>query len=109
LGRELRYQPGETRPTEQFLPNPRCASLKGLSFDDLFSDLIRDASGKAVMWVQGKSEKVEVAFGLNYQALVVYAPAQSRPAAGGCVQLSRYTLEDDGETPDVRDVICPFQ
>ena len=65
---------GETRPIERLLPNPRSAPLKGLSLDDVFSDLIRDASGKAAMWVQGKSEKVEVTVGPNYRAVVVYAP-----------------------------------
>jgi aldose 1-epimerase len=65
---------GETRPIERLLPNPRGALLSGLRLDDVFSDLIRDASGRASMWVQGKSEKVEVAFGPNYKAVVVYAP-----------------------------------
>jgi aldose 1-epimerase len=67
---------GETRPIERLLPNPRGNPLKGLSLDDVFSDLIRDASGKAVMWLQGKSEKVEVAFGPNYKAVVVYTPTR---------------------------------
>ncbi len=66
---------GETRPIERLLPNPQAAPLKGLSLDDVFSDLVRDASGKATMRVQGKSEKVEVAFGPNYKAVVVFAPA----------------------------------
>jgi aldose 1-epimerase len=65
---------GETRSIERLLPNPRSAPLKGLTLDDVFSDLIRDASGFATMWVQGKSEKVEVAIGPNYKAVVVYAP-----------------------------------
>jgi aldose 1-epimerase len=65
---------GETRPIERLLPNPQAAPLKGLSLDDVFSDLVRDASGKAAMRVQGKSEKVEVAFGPNYKAVVVFAP-----------------------------------
>jgi len=66
---------GETRPIERFLPNPQGAPLKGLSLDDVFSDLVRDASGNATMSVKGKSEKVEVALGPNYKALVVFAPA----------------------------------
>jgi aldose 1-epimerase len=68
---------GETRPIERLLPNPQGGPLKGLRLDDVFSDLIRDASGKAGMWVQGKSEKVEVAFGPNYRAVVVYAPGKA--------------------------------
>ena len=66
---------GETRPIERFLPHPEGGPLRGLILDDVFSDLIRDASGKASMWVQGKREKVEVAFGPNYKAAVVWAPA----------------------------------
>ena len=66
---------GETRPIERLLPNPQSATLKGLTLDDVFSDLIRDASGNATMWLRGKSEKVEVVLGPNYKAVVVYAPA----------------------------------
>jgi aldose 1-epimerase len=65
---------GETRPVEQLLPNPQHSTLKGLNLDDVFSDLIRDSSGKATMWVQGKSERIQVVFGPNYRAVVVYAP-----------------------------------
>jgi aldose 1-epimerase len=65
---------GETRPIEQFLPKPQGSTLKGLALDHVFGDLIRDSSGKAVMWVRGKSEKIEVAFGPNYRAAVVYSP-----------------------------------
>jgi aldose 1-epimerase len=65
---------GETRPIEQFLPKPQGGTLKGLNLDHVFADLIRDPSGKATMWVQGKSEKIEVAFGNNYKSVVVYSP-----------------------------------
>jgi aldose 1-epimerase len=65
---------GEKRPIEQTLPKPQGGSLQGLALDHVFGDLVRDASGKATMWVQGKSEKVEVVFGPNYRAVVVYAP-----------------------------------
>ena len=49
---------GETRPIEQLLPDPRHSTLKGLDLDDVFGDLIRDSSGRAIMWVQGKTERV---------------------------------------------------
>ena len=65
---------GETRPIERLLPNPRGAPLKGLKLDHVFSDLIRDASGKAAMCLQGKSEKVDVTLGPNYRGVVVYSP-----------------------------------
>jgi aldose 1-epimerase len=73
LSKEL-IPTGETRPIEQFLPNPQGSTLKGLALDHVFGDLIRDPSGKAVMWVKGKSEKIEVAFGPNYRSVVVYSP-----------------------------------
>jgi aldose 1-epimerase len=66
---------GQTRPIEQFLPKPQGGTLKGLALDHVFGDLIRDASGKATMWVQGTKERIEVAFGPKYKAVVVYAPA----------------------------------
>jgi aldose 1-epimerase len=67
---------GETEPIEKFLPSqPQGGSLKGVKLDDLFSDLIRDADGRATMWLQGKSERVEVAFGPNFKAAVVWFPA----------------------------------
>jgi aldose 1-epimerase len=65
---------GETRPIEQLLPKPRGGTLQGLRLDHVFGDLIRDESGKATMWVQGKSEKVDVIFGPHYHAVVVYSP-----------------------------------
>jgi aldose 1-epimerase len=65
---------GEVRPIEQFLPKPQGGTLKGLSLDHVFGDMIRDGAGRSTMWVQGKSERVEVAFGPKYKAVVVYSP-----------------------------------
>jgi aldose 1-epimerase len=69
---------GQTEPIEKVIPNPKGGPLKGMKLDDVFGDLIRDASGKATMWVQGKSERVEVAFGPKYRAAVVWFPAAAR-------------------------------
>jgi aldose 1-epimerase len=66
---------GETEPIEKVIPNPAGGTLKGMKLDDVFGDLVRDSSGKATMWVQGKSERVEVTFGPKYRAAVVYFPA----------------------------------
>ena len=65
---------GEKRPIEQLLPKPQGGTLKGLNLDHVFGDLVRDASGRATMWVQGKAERIDVVFGPNYKAVVVYAP-----------------------------------
>lgn len=66
---------GETEPIENVITNAAGESLKGVKLDDVFGDLIRDPSGKATMWVQGKSERVEVTFGPKFKAAVVYFPA----------------------------------
>jgi aldose 1-epimerase len=65
---------GETRPIEQLLPKAHDGPLAGLNLDHVFGDLIRDPSGNATMFVKGKSERIDVAFGPKYNAVVVYAP-----------------------------------
>ena len=65
---------GETRPIEELVPNPAGTPLKGLRLDDVFTDLVRDASGRATMFIQGKKERVEVLLGPNYRSVVVWAP-----------------------------------
>jgi aldose 1-epimerase len=67
---------GETRPIERRFPNPRAAVLRDHDLDQVFADLIRDASGRAAMTVSGGSQRVDVAFGPNYHAAVVYAPKE---------------------------------
>ena len=71
---------GETRPIEQMFPNPQAAALKDYNLDHVFGDLVRDSSGRAMMSVKGKSQKLEILFGPNYKAAVIYAP---NPPAGG--------------------------
>ena len=66
---------GETRPIAQLFPHPDAVALKDYDLDHVFGDLIRDASGRAVMSVKGKSQRIDVAFGPNYRAAVVYAPS----------------------------------
>ena len=69
---------GETRPIERFLPSPSAAALKDYDFDHVFGDLIRDSSGRAVMSLKGRSQRLDVVLGPLYRAMVVYAPS---PAA----------------------------
>jgi aldose 1-epimerase len=66
---------GETRPIERRFSDPRAAGLRLHDLDHVFGELIRDASGRAAMSVAGRSQKIVVAFGPNYRAAVVYAPA----------------------------------
>ena len=46
----------------------------GVGLRKLVGDLIRDASGSASMSVAGKTQRIDVVFGANYRAAVVYAP-----------------------------------
>jgi aldose 1-epimerase len=86
---------GETEAIEKFFPNPRAVPVKDFNLDDVFGDLIRDGSGRAVAVVQGKTQRVEVMLGPKYKSLVVFTPgnnaagrgadpnpAQTAPAAG---------------------------
>jgi aldose 1-epimerase len=70
---------GQTQPIETVFPNPRAIALQEVDLDDVFGDLVRDPTGAAVMSVKGKSQRLEVAVGPNYRAVVVYAP---KPTAG---------------------------
>ncbi len=69
---------GETRPIEPRLGSTSGAPLRELDLDHVFGDLVRDATGNAVMSVRGKAQRLDVVFGPNYRAAVVYAPS---PAA----------------------------
>jgi aldose 1-epimerase len=40
----------------------------------VFSDLVRDADGLATMTLRGKAQRLDVALGANYRAVVIYAP-----------------------------------
>jgi len=70
---------GETRPIGKLFPDAQDIALKNYDLDDVFADLVRDPAGRATMWVKGKSQKIEVIYGPNYRASVIYSPS---PAAG---------------------------
>jgi aldose 1-epimerase len=61
---------GELTPNE--LPDQ--VSLKDHTFDDGFTDLIRDNDGHAIFSVQARAKKIEVIYGPKYQVAVVFAP-----------------------------------
>jgi aldose 1-epimerase len=71
---------GETEPIERLFADPQAAALRDLDLDDDFTDLVRDAQGRATMSVRGKAQRIDVIFGPNYRTAVVWAP---RPTAGG--------------------------
>jgi aldose 1-epimerase len=71
---------GETTPMKAFFPDPKAAALKDYDLDDVFSDLERDSSGRGSLSVKGKHQMIEVQFGPNYRAAVVYSPDPNKPA-----------------------------
>jgi aldose 1-epimerase len=70
---------GETQPIEQLFPDARSVALRDYDLDDVFSDLVRDPSGRAVMTVKGKAQRIDVLFGERWKAAVVWAPKPTAP------------------------------
>ncbi len=66
---------GQTRPIAAMFPDARRIALRDFNLDDVFGDLVRDGSGRAVMTVKGRSQQLDVVLGPNYRAAVIYAPA----------------------------------
>ena len=68
---------GETEPIEAFFPNPSAAALRDFDLDDGFGERVRDARGRATMTLRGKAQRLDVEFGPNYRAAVLWAPKQT--------------------------------
>jgi aldose 1-epimerase len=97
---------GETEPTERLLDRPGAAPLRGVTLDDVFSDLVRDDSGRAIVSIAGASQRIDVVFGGRYRAAVVWAPTPGEfvciePMAGitDAVNLARKGLWDLQSVP----------
>lgn len=73
---------GQTEPAATLLPPPR-VGLRDYNLDDVFSDLVRDADGKATMSVWGKQQRLDVVLGSRYRTVVVWAPNPSGKGRGG--------------------------
>lgn len=71
---------GQRQPIEEFFANPRSVALKDYDLDDVFGDLVRDTAGRATMSVLGKMQRIDVEFGPNWRAAVVWAPKPTSPA-----------------------------
>ena len=94
---------GETRPIEKFFPNPQAIPLKDYDLDHVFGDLVRDSAGRAVMSVKGKSQRLDVVFGPNYRASVIYAP---QPGAAPPQMPARQGAPGRGGAAQDRNFIC---
>lgn len=83
-----RIPTGETQPIENFFGSDRTKiELKKYGLiDDLFTDLVRDAQGRATMKLMYNGKELHAIFGPKYQALLAWStalPAGGAPAAGG--------------------------
>jgi aldose 1-epimerase len=66
---------GETEPTDKFLPGvTKGVALDSTFIDDGFSDFSRDAKGLGRVAIQGKTQKIEVLYGKEFDYAIVYAP-----------------------------------
>jgi aldose 1-epimerase len=61
---------GEMRPLD--IPNP--LPLKGWKLDDGFTDLERDADGRAHFWIESGGKIVETLFGPSYPVVTIWLP-----------------------------------
>jgi aldose 1-epimerase len=64
---------GATEPAEKIFPGGKGA-LKDYNLDDVFSDLARDAQGRATAVLKGRKQQLEISQGPNYKSLVIYSP-----------------------------------
>ncbi len=72
---------GETEPIQKVFPDPHAVALKDFDLDHVFGDLERDAQGRAVVTVTGKTQQFDVLLGPNYRAIVLYSPTRPTRAA----------------------------
>lgn len=73
---------GATEPIDALLPGGR-AQLRDYNLDEVFSDLVRDASGRATMSVRGRAQQLDVVLGPRYRAVVAWAPNPRGTGRGG--------------------------
>lgn len=74
---------GETEAVDAVFADPGAVRIKDHALDDVFDDLIRDSSGRAVMAVAGARQRIDVEIGPNYRSMVVFAPELGRSSGEG--------------------------
>jgi aldose 1-epimerase len=65
---------GDTESADSLLVNRRAVALDDFNLDDVFSDLERDAEGRATMSVAGKAQRLDVVLGPGFRSVVIWAP-----------------------------------
>ena len=80
-----RLPTGETQPTENFFGEDRTAiHLKNYGLiDDVFTDLERDASGRATMKLMGGGKELVVMLGPKYKTVLAWSTALNAGGGGG--------------------------
>ncbi|CAN5669488.1 hypothetical protein BH24ACI4_BH24ACI4_20890 [soil metagenome] len=78
-----RLPTGETQPIENFFGSDRNQiQLKKYGLiDDVFTDLVRDANGRATMKLMYGGKEIHVSLGPKYKTVLAWSPP--RPAGGG--------------------------
>src|SRR5690606_33246290 len=80
-----RLPTGETQPMEDFFKADRTAiQLKNYGLiDDVFTDLIRDANGRATMKLMGLGKELHVSLGPKYRTVLLWSPPLQAAGGGG--------------------------
>jgi aldose 1-epimerase len=72
---------GVTEPAAQIFPGGK-GTLKDYNLDDVFSDLERDAQGRATATVKGRHQQLDVVLGPNFKSLVIFSPNPQNTGRG---------------------------
>ncbi len=96
---------GEKKDAEELMPNRKEYHLKSNFLDNLFSDLDRGPDALAHIWVKGRTAKIEVAYGKEYNFAVIYAPLPPN-APLICIEpqtgpTNAFNLNHQGKFPDL--------
>lgn len=62
---------GVTQPITAILPDPKNVPVKDVTLDDIFTDLERDANGRATMTLIGRTQQLEVVVGPKFKTILV--------------------------------------
>ena len=100
LANENLIPTGETEPTDSFLPGASTGLTLGKQFlDGGYCSFRRDADGFGHIWVSGKTQKIEVVYGKEFDNAIVYAPLDNtliciEPQTG---PTNAFNLEHEGK------------
>jgi aldose 1-epimerase len=107
IGDEHNIPTGEMRPLD--IPNP--LPLRGRTLDDGFTDLERDADGRAHFSIESGGKTVETLFGPKYTVATIWLPADrdGKPREFICFEplttiISGVNLAHEGKYPDMQTV-----